>query len=266
MQIPFKPITLEDKQAITSLTWPSDYQNCDFSFANMCSWRFLYDSEFAVVDGFLLIRFRIEEKTRFAYMMPVGQGDLHRAIELIEADSLAHGPPLCMLGISPDAEALLEEAFPGEFFYIPERDYYDYIYLREDLATLRGRKFQAKRNHINNFKKRYPDYVYQEIIPDLATRCLELEAKWYRDNLTDTDAEELSDERRSMQYAFIMMRWICAEVPFWWVIRSWHLPLVLRSIIRHLGCMWRRPMWLLKGPIPSSTKRLLLICRNNTSM
>ena len=202
MQIPFKPITREDKQAITSLTWPSDYQNCDFSFANMCSWRFLYDSEFAVVDGFLLIRFRIEEKTRFAYMMPVGQGDLHRAIELIEADSLAHGHPLCMLGISPDAEALLEEAFPGEFFYIPERDYYDYIYLREDLATLRGRKFQAKRNHINNFKKRYPDYVYQEITPDLAARCLESEAKWYRDNLTDADAEELSDERRSMQYAF----------------------------------------------------------------
>ena len=44
--------------------------------------------------------------------------------------------------------------------------------------------------------------MYQEITPDLATRCLELEAKWYRDNLTDADAEELSDERRSMQYAF----------------------------------------------------------------
>ena len=54
MDIPFKPIRLEDKEIITSFTFPSDYRNCDFSFANMCSWRFLYDSEFAIVDGYLL--------------------------------------------------------------------------------------------------------------------------------------------------------------------------------------------------------------------
>ena len=71
MDIPFKPIRLEDKEIITSFTFPSDYRNCDFSFANMCSWRFLYDSEFAIVDGYLLIRFMIEDKSRFAYMMPV---------------------------------------------------------------------------------------------------------------------------------------------------------------------------------------------------
>ena len=76
MDIPFKPIRLEDKEIITSFTFPSDYRNCDFSFANMGSWRFLYDSEFAIVDGYLLIRFMIEDKSRFAYMMPVGDGDL----------------------------------------------------------------------------------------------------------------------------------------------------------------------------------------------
>lgn len=200
MKINFKNITIGDKEAITALTWPSDYQNCDYSFANMCSWRFLYDSEFAIEEGFLLIRFRIEEKSRPAYMMPVGEGDLKRAIERLEADSLALGHPLCMLGVTPDAELLLEQAFPGDFYYIPERDYYDYIYLREDLAQLKGRKFQAKRNHINNFKKRYT-YEYKPITPDLVERCLELEAKWYRANVSREDEAELSNERRSMQYA-----------------------------------------------------------------
>ena len=47
-----------------------------------------------------------------------------------------------MLGITPDAKEQLEGALPGSFFYIPERDYFDYIYLREDLATLRGKKYQ----------------------------------------------------------------------------------------------------------------------------
>ena len=84
MDIPFKPIRLEDKEIITSFTFPSDYRNCDFSFANMCSWRFLYDSEFAIVDGYLLIRFMIEDKSRFAYMMPVGDGDLAGAVRLLK--------------------------------------------------------------------------------------------------------------------------------------------------------------------------------------
>ena len=99
MDIPFKPIRLEDKEIITSFTFPSDYRNCDFSFANMCSWRFLYDSEFAIVDGYLLIRFMIEDKSRFAYMMPVGDGDLAGAVRLLEEDSLKYGHPLCMLGM-----------------------------------------------------------------------------------------------------------------------------------------------------------------------
>lgn len=204
MKIPFKPITLDDKEVITSFTIPSDYRNCDFSFANMCSWRFLYDSEFAVIDGFLLIRFWIEDKSRVAYMMPVGAENqpegLKKAIGWLEEDSLEQGHPLCMLGITPDAKEVLEQVLPGGFFYIPERDYADYIYLRENLAFLKGKKYQSKRNHINNFKKQYV-YEYIPITPDIVPQCLLLECKWYKSNHTDEDEEELSDERRSLTYA-----------------------------------------------------------------
>lgn len=199
MKIDFKPITLADKETITAFTMSSDYRNCDFSFANMCSWRFLYESEYAVVEGFLVIRFLIEEKTRHAYMMPVGKGDLVKIINLLEQDALQFDHPLLFLGITPDAQKVLEEALPGEFRYIPERDYFDYIYLREDLANLTGKKFQAKRNHINKFKKTYP-YAYMSITPELVDECLALESKWYKANRTDEDREELSYERRSITY------------------------------------------------------------------
>lgn len=200
MKIPFQPIEIEDKDIITSHTMPSNYKNCDYSFANICSWRFLYDSEFAVVDGLLLIRFWIENKTRVAYMTPTGQGNLQTAIGLLEADSLAQGHPLCMLGVTPEAKEELEKVMPGEFFYIPERDYFDYIYLREDLATLKGKKYQAKRNHINNFNKKYT-YEYVPITPDLVPKCLQLECKWFNANREEKGEEELNDERRSMIYA-----------------------------------------------------------------
>jgi len=49
--ISFKDITLADKDTITSFTMKSDRRNCDLSFSNLCSWRFLYDTKFAVVPG-----------------------------------------------------------------------------------------------------------------------------------------------------------------------------------------------------------------------
>lgn len=200
MNIPFKAITLDDKEVITSFTLKSLYMNCDFSFANMCSWRFLYKSEYAIVDDYLLIRFWIEDNDRPVYMCPVGNGHLDQVIELLEEDSLKHGHPLWLLGVTPDGRNDLEKFFPGGFRYIPERNYYDYIYLREDLVNLTGKKYQPKRNHINKFTKQYR-YEYMPITPELVPECLELERKWYKANRTDDDAEELSNERRSLTYA-----------------------------------------------------------------
>ena len=55
--ISFKDIELKDKELITSYTQHSPRRNCDLSFSNLCSWRFLYDTKFAVQDGFLILKF-----------------------------------------------------------------------------------------------------------------------------------------------------------------------------------------------------------------
>jgi hypothetical protein len=198
--IPFKPITVDDREAITSFTFGSSYMNCDFSFANMCSWRFLYKSEFAIENNFLLIRFWLEDHKRPVYMCPVGEGNLTDSVNLLEQDSLEFGHPLWILGVTPTGKEHLDEAFPGGFRYMPERNYNDYIYLREDLVNLTGKKYQAKRNHINKFTKLYR-YEYMPITPRLVPECLELEKKWYKANHTEQDAEYLSYERRSMTFA-----------------------------------------------------------------
>jgi hypothetical protein len=200
MSIVFKAISIADKAAITFFTMKSPFLNCDFSFANMCSWRFLYQSEYAIVDHFLLIRFRIEGYDWPVYMCPVGEGDISHAISLLEADSLQHGHPLWILGVTPEGRKMLEEAFPGGFRFISDRDYFDYIYLREDLTSLSGKKYQPKRNHINRFVKQYA-YEYRLITPDLVPECLTLESKWYKANRTDDDEAELSHERRSLTFA-----------------------------------------------------------------
>ena len=198
--IPFRPISICDKELICGYTRQSDYRNCAFSFANICSWNFLYQTEYAVVDRMLLIRFRIDEG-RIAYMMPSGDGDLRQAIRRIESDAESLGHTLCLLGVSAHSCGVLEQLFPGEFKFHAERDYFDYIYLRANLLNLTGKKFQSKRNHINRFIQTYPDYRYTPITSDIIPVCLDLEDRWREEIEDPNEQEAIDNERKSMIFA-----------------------------------------------------------------
>ena len=79
--IPFKDIELKDKDLITSFTLNSTRRNCDLSFSNLCSWRFLYNTKFAIMDGFLLLKFWADGE--LVYMMPIGNGDLNKVLDAL---------------------------------------------------------------------------------------------------------------------------------------------------------------------------------------
>lgn len=196
--IEFRDITLADKDLIQSFILNSRRKNCDLAFANICSWRFLYQTQYAVMDGYLLLRFY--EGEVLAYMMPVGTGDVKPVLEAMIEDAEMMGGKFRLLGVCVWMQADLEAALPGRFTFRKDRDFFDYIYLRMDLATLKGKKFQSKRNHINKFKKQYPTYEYKELTPELVPECLKLEEEWCRENDCD-ELHDLNAERRSMTYA-----------------------------------------------------------------
>lgn len=196
--IKFKDITLEDKEAITSITMNSERKNCDLSFSNLCSWRFMYDTKFAIVDGFLLFKFHMNNQ--LAYMMPVGEGDLKKILEVIIDDAASEGKSFLMYGVCNNMKDEIEKLMPDKFDFSSNRDYVDYIYLRTDLAELKGKKFQPKRNHANKFYKTYTDYEYVPITADRISECLRLEEEWCKAN----DCEQqngLGNERKSLTYA-----------------------------------------------------------------
>lgn len=196
--ITFKDITLEDKEAITSITMNSERKNCDLSFSNLCSWRFMYDTKFAIVDGFLLFKFYMNNQ--LAYMMPVGEGDLKKILEAIIDDAASEGKSFLMYGVCNNMKDEIEKLMPGKFDFSSNRDYVDYIYLRTDLAELKGKKFQPKRNHANKFYKTYTDYEYVPITADRISECLRLEEEWCKAN--DCGQQNgLGNERKSLTYA-----------------------------------------------------------------
>lgn len=195
--IEFKDITLEDKEIITHYVMNSRRRNCDLSFSNLCSWRFLYNTQYAEVDGFLLFKFWTGDN--LSYMMPVGQGDLKSVLQEMIADAAAEGSELCMLGVCTDMIEELNTIMPEQFEFTCNRDYADYLYLRSDLATLTGKKFQSKRNHVNKFRKSYA-YEYLPITSAIIPECLRLEAEWCKMNNCDQH-EGTGNERRAIKYA-----------------------------------------------------------------
>ena len=202
MNIPFRPVTAADADLLRSYTMESKCMNCDMNVANLCGWQFLYHTEWAIVEGFLVLRF--VGGGQVTYMKPIGKGNLRRVLELLMADARSLGDTLRMACVCPCAQGLMEESMPGAFTYTTDRDRADYLYLRERLVTLAGKKLQPKRNHISKFKRLYPDYAYRPLTPDLVPDCLRLGEEWCRTN--DCHMQRaMQAEQRMIAYALSHM-------------------------------------------------------------
>ena len=80
---------------------------------------------------------------------------------------------------------------------IPERDNFDYIYKREALAYLSGKKYHSKRNHISAFSKKY-NWEYEPLNASNKEDFLSFSEKWYLDK-TETLDEGLVAEQKALR-------------------------------------------------------------------
>jgi len=199
--ITFKPVELADKPLIEAFTLKSDCRNCDLSFGNIYCWREHYRSAWAVVEGFLVIRFFIDGGRKIGYMQPLGEGDFTPILPALAEDAHRNGQRLRLIGLSDEACAQMRRNGCREFAFDADRALADYIYLAEDLRTLPGRKYQPKRNHINRFTAEY-DYRYEPLVRERFDECLLLEAEWRQARSGQGHTSEMGAEQRAMQQAF----------------------------------------------------------------
>ena len=198
--LPFKPVTIDDKETFQSFFNKVTFGNCDFSFSNIFSWRNSYDTTFAVEGDFLYVRFQPAGYSP-GYLFPIGAGNLKTAIERLKQDASARETELHIYAVTQKMFDLLEEAMPGQFLYETDRDWFEYIYSTQDLITLVGKKYQPKRNHINKFKRTYEwEYlpITREIIPD----CIELYKRWCAENGGCNSEQSLISESVATRNAF----------------------------------------------------------------
>ena len=117
-------------------------------------------------------------ETPDSYGYPMGDGDLRPPVLAMEEHARASGRPFVLWGMDDGEKAALEEAFPGRFRYEAPRDYFDYVYDAQKLATLAGKKLHAKRNFVNRFEKEHPDWTFEPITPDNMEEVRQMNKVW----------------------------------------------------------------------------------------
>ncbi len=190
----FKSLDLEDRDLINSYLQKQNYRASDLCFTNLFCWGKKFDTQFAVNDEWLFIRFK-DNNGRNSYLKPVGAGDLKKGIALIMDDHEQFDSVFQIRGLTQDMIDEIEEAMPGIFDYKLNRSVSDYIYTTEKLIHLKGKKLQSKRNHINRFK-RENNWKYKTLTgnPELVKESKMMLDKWMKMNMEEKDPSLVYDD------------------------------------------------------------------------
>ena len=173
----FQPVKISDRDLILDNIPESSSQICDFSFGNIFCWSVGENTRVAQQDGFLFLRSRFNGIKSYAF--PWGKGDVRNALKIIEEDAKERNAELSFYCLSEEQAEILKEIY-GEGLELQEqRDFFDYVYPREKLATLSGRKLHSKKNHVNAFCKKY-SFSYEELNEGNLKECLEFSHQWHK--------------------------------------------------------------------------------------
>jgi hypothetical protein len=190
----FKSIALKDREIINTHLARQNYRASDLCFTNLYCWGKKFDTQFAVTDDWLFIRFKDNNK-RNSYLKPIGTGDIREGIGIIQEDHKQYDTVFQIRGLTREMIDEIEAAMPDSFDYKLNRSVSDYIYTTEKLTHLKGKKLQSKRNHINRFK-RENDWKYKSLTgnPALVRECKDMLDKWMDINIEEKDPSLLYDD------------------------------------------------------------------------
>ncbi len=158
----------------------------DTNFSNLFIWRSYYRPLWAQADGCLCLIARPENEEPFG-LPPVGGGDRLAALEK-SAQYLRQWTDRPSFRRVPEDLAQQIEGSYLPYELVHDRDNDDYVYLRQQLCSLGGRRMHQKKNHYNYFVSHYQFEclpISDELLPDLlSVQEGWLATKQERDNLS----------------------------------------------------------------------------------
>ena len=166
----------------------SDIEFCDISIGAKYMWRDVYFIDYAFCGETLILKESCESYQN-AFYFPFGK-EIDKALCEIEEYCIANSIPLLFCCIDNEkAKFLKNRYFNAEVE--SSLDWNDYIYNAQEFKNFKGKKYNGQRNHINKFKKLYPDYKFKVIEQQDLPRIFEFLQEFEKQNLNlDSSAQE----------------------------------------------------------------------------
>ena len=138
----------------------SEISFCDISLGIKYMWREDFVIDYAIFNNTLIMKESTPEYTN-AFYYPIGD-DVDGALTQIEQYAKSQNLPLKFCCLDNFTVANLSKRY-GAVSISNDRNWSDYIYDAEKFKTYSGKKFSGQRNHVNKFKRLYPDYSFKVI-------------------------------------------------------------------------------------------------------
>lgn len=177
----FNNLTEEETKLLNSYFDGYDYQSSGHTFLANYIWRDTHKITWEIIEGYLFVAsLGTTEANEDEYFMSfpltrTGEYDIaevKRAVCEARAIFEREGKTVEM-GLIPKACAdILKEAFGDDVEIEHDRDDDDYIYLKEELISLSGRKLHQKKNHLNYFLRNY-EFTYEEATPETVPEIMD---------------------------------------------------------------------------------------------
>jgi len=165
----FKPIDLSDQERLSHYLALSERRICELNLANFIVWADFDNSYLTMINNNLCVLINPLNEPAY-FLEPLGKNKMIETSEVC----LKHIGKLSR--VSSDFISHLPH---GRYNCACIRSQFDYIYLTKDLAELKGKKYDGKRNHIKRFMKHFPDYKYELLSPDHKEAAFGLFEKWF---------------------------------------------------------------------------------------
>lgn len=186
----FKTPQVEDAPRATAILQRYAEWCGESAFVNALIWHKYYGHQIAFAGDALYIKLFFEG--RHVFLLPFCT-DMGAGCERVFRYCRSTGIAPFFLAAEGARFHRFRELYAGDFVFSESRDDFEYIYSREKLAQLSGKKFHSKRNHISAFSKNY-NWQFAPIGEENAAEVLEMEKLWVAEHYDGTNPSILAEQ------------------------------------------------------------------------
>jgi hypothetical protein len=172
----FKSVQLEDRDVIGEVLRRYGPQTSEWSFTNLFIWQSHYEFQWTMHRDWLIVVGLGQENHAYA-LQPVGPPSRTQVTRMLLNWLWEKKGELSARIERADQRIVSEIGDEEDLLIEPAREHFDYVYRSEDLIRLAGRKYHAKRNHINKFRRSHA-FTYVPFANEYLKACLELTDSW----------------------------------------------------------------------------------------